>query len=54
MTVRGFDGVVRVLKLARNGILTATVTLVAEDYVRVDIPGVTGKGLAYLYFLTLS
>ncbi|KAF2108034.1 ferric reductase like transmembrane component [Lophiotrema nucula] len=54
MAVWGFDRVMRMLKTARNGIRTAIITKVDEDYVRVDVPGVAASGHAYLYFPTLT
>jgi DMSO/TMAO reductase YedYZ heme-binding membrane subunit len=54
MAVWGFDRVMRVAKLARNGLKTATVTTIDENYVRVDVGGVFGDGHAYLYFPTLT
>ncbi|KAF1988396.1 ferric reductase-like protein transmembrane component 4 [Aulographum hederae CBS 113979] len=52
--VWGFDRLMRLAKLARNGIRTAKVTVLDDDYIRVDIPGVSGNGHAYLYFPTLT
>ena len=49
-----FDRVVRILRMARNGVKTGRVTVVDEDYVRLDIPGVSATGQAYLYFPTLT
>ncbi len=49
-----FDRLVRLLRLARNGIRTATVTVIDDDYVRVDVAGVAANGHAYLYFPTLT
>lgn len=40
--------------MARNGINTGRVTVVGEDYVRLDISGVSATGQAYLYFPTLT
>jgi hypothetical protein len=54
MAIWGFDRLVRFLKLAPNGVKTATVTVIDEDYIRVDIEGVSGQGMAYLYFPTLT
>lgn len=54
MAVWGFDRILRVLKLARNGVKTASVTVIDDDYIRVDIEGVSGEGMAYLYFPTLT
>lgn len=54
MAVWGFDRLLRVLKLARNGVKTAKVTVIDDDYIRVDVEGVSGEGMAYLYFPTLT
>ncbi|QDS72601.1 hypothetical protein FKW77_001484 [Venturia effusa] len=54
MAVWGFDRILRFLKLARNGVKTATITVIDDDYLRVDIEGVSGEGAAYLYFPTLT
>lgn len=52
--VWGFDRVARVLRVLRNGVKTGRVTVVDEDYVRLDVPGVAASGQAYLYFPTLT
>ncbi|KAH6631598.1 ferric reductase like transmembrane component-domain-containing protein [Chaetomium tenue] len=44
----------RPLRLARNGVKRAFVTVLDEDYLQVDIPGVEGEGHVYLYFPTLT
>ena len=44
----------RLARLARNGVKAAQITVIDEDYVRVNIEGVTGTGHAYLYFPTLT
>lgn len=49
-----FERVMRVARVARNGIKTATVIVIDEDYVRVEIDGISGTGHAYLYFPTLT
>ncbi|KAJ1565026.1 hypothetical protein HK096_004975 [Nowakowskiella sp. JEL0078] len=49
-----FDRGVRLLKIARNGVRTAIIRVFDEDYVRIDVLGVTAKGHAYLYFPTLT
>lgn len=49
-----FDRIVRVARLARNGVCAATVKIIDSDYMRVDVEGVTGNGHAYLYFPTLT
>ncbi|KAI1097402.1 hypothetical protein F4804DRAFT_347211 [Jackrogersella minutella] len=50
----GFDRLMRFARLARNGVRTAEITVVDEHNIRVDIPGVSAQGHAYLYFPTLS
>ncbi|CAK1363296.1 unnamed protein product [Cercospora beticola] len=49
-----FDRVMRILRIARNGVRTGAVTIIDEDYIRLDIPGVSAAGQAYLYFPTLT
>ncbi|OTB00399.1 hypothetical protein M426DRAFT_66005 [Hypoxylon sp. CI-4A] len=49
-----FDRLMRFARLAQNGVRMAEITVVDENYIRVDIPGVTAQGHAYLYFPTLS
>lgn len=44
----------RVLKMAKNGVRTAKITVIDEDYVRLDVLGVFASGQAYLYFPTLT
>ncbi|KAL4873332.1 ferric reductase like transmembrane component-domain-containing protein [Aspergillus spectabilis] len=50
----GFDRTLRVLKVARNGVRKMRVTLVDEDYVKLEIAGVRAEGHVYLYFPTLT
>ena len=50
----GFDRLARITRVARNGVCKAQVTVIDEDYIRLDIPGITGEGQAYLYFPTLT
>ncbi|KAL1598964.1 hypothetical protein SLS60_008109 [Paraconiothyrium brasiliense] len=54
MAVWGFDRILRMLRMARNGLRSAVVTKVDDDYVRVDVPDVAATGHAYLYFPTLT
>ncbi|KAL8953431.1 MAG: hypothetical protein Q9222_000705 [Ikaeria aurantiellina] len=54
IAVWGFDGAMRLARLARNGIKTAKITIIDEDYVHVSIDNVSGSGHAYLYFPTLT
>lgn len=49
-----FDRLMRFARLARNGVRKAKVNIIDEDYIRVDIPNITGQGHAYLYFPTLT
>lgn len=49
-----FDYCMRVVRLLRHGVRKATVTIVDNDYLRVDIPGLTAEGHAYIYFPTLT
>ena len=50
----GFDRLARIARVARNGVCKAQVTIIDDDYIRLDIPGITGEGQAYLYFPTLT
>ncbi|KAF2812738.1 uncharacterized protein BDZ99DRAFT_569364 [Mytilinidion resinicola] len=54
MAVWAFERMMRLAKLVRNGLRTATVTVIDDDYLRVDVEGVSGNGHAYLYFPTLT
>lgn len=54
IAIWGFERAMRFARLARNGIKTARVTVIDEDYVRVNIEDVIGSGHAYLYFPTLT
>lgn len=54
IAVWGFERTMRLLRLARNGIKTARVTIIDDDYLRVDIENTSGGGHAYLYFPTLT
>ncbi|KAH9829724.1 putative ferric-chelate reductase (Fre2) [Teratosphaeria destructans] len=50
-----FDRLIRVMKLSSNGIKRGQITVIDDDYVRLDVPGVASAGgHAYLYFPTLS
>ena len=48
------DRLYRLVRLARNGVCKANITVIDEDYIRLDVPGITGEGQAYLYFPTLT
>ena len=50
----GFERLYRLVRLARNGVCKAHITVIDGDYIRLDIPGITGEGQAYLYFPTLT
>lgn len=49
-----FDYLLRIIRIARNGVRMAEITIIDEDYVRVDVKGPTAEGHAYVYFPTLS
>ncbi|KAK6956571.1 hypothetical protein Daesc_001849 [Daldinia eschscholtzii] len=49
--VWGFDRLVRLLRILRNGVRTANITVIDNDYVKIDVKGVVGAGHVYLYFL---
>lgn len=44
----------RFLRMARNGIRTAKITVLDNEYIRIDIAGISAQGHAYLYFPTMS
>lgn len=54
IAIWGFERAMRLARLARNGVKTARVTVIDEDYVRINIEHVSGSGHAYLYFPTLT
>ncbi|MCJ1265028.1 hypothetical protein MMC22_004903 [Lobaria immixta] len=54
IAIWGFERAMRLARLARNGVKTARVTVIDEDYVRINIEDVSGSGHAYLYFPTLT
>lgn len=54
MCVWGFDWIIRGIRVARNGVKTAHVTSISDDYLRVDIPNLDAHGHVYLYFPTLN
>ncbi|KAJ6444494.1 EVI5-like protein [Purpureocillium lavendulum] len=54
MGIWGFDRLLRMARVARNGLKRAYVTKVDDEYIRVDIPGVEGHGYCFAYFPTLS
>ena len=54
IAIWGFERAMRLARLARNGVKTARVTVIDEDYVRVNVENVSGSGHAYLYIPTLT
>ncbi|PPJ52662.1 hypothetical protein CBER1_10893 [Cercospora berteroae] len=53
--VWGFDRLMRLLRLVRNGVHHALVTVLDDGYLQVDIRSYSGQGEhAYLYFPTLT
>lgn len=52
--VWGLDRVIRVWRFLRHGVRKAQISLIDEDYVRVEIEGVVAHGHVFLYFPTLS
>ncbi|CAI6342457.1 unnamed protein product [Periconia digitata] len=54
MAIWAFDRIFRFLRLARNGIKRADVTVIDDEYARVTIPDVSASGHVYLYFPTLT
>jgi hypothetical protein len=49
-----YDRVARIVRLCLNGVNKAYITIIDEEYIRVDIPSAQGRGHAYLYFPTLT
>jgi hypothetical protein len=52
--VWGFDWLIRSLRVVRNGVRTAHIKIIDEDYLQVSVPGIVAQGHAYLYFPTLT
>ena len=44
----------RIARLVRNGVKMARVSVIDDEYVRVEVEGVNAEGHAYLYFPTLT
>ena len=44
----------RPLRLARNGLKSAFITVIDDEYFQIDIPEVQAHGIAYLYFPTVT
>ena len=57
MAVWGFDRILRILRVMKNGVRRATVTDIGTDHVRIDIPGIRWASkpgyVAYAYFPTV-
>lgn len=47
----GFDRLMRPLRALRYGVLTASITPIDQDYIRIDVKGIVATGHVYLYFL---
>lgn len=43
----------RLVKITRNGLQMAEISVIDEDYLLVDLPGEVASGHVYLYFPTL-
>ncbi|KAF7593573.1 hypothetical protein BBP40_011193 [Aspergillus hancockii] len=50
----GFERGFRVLRVTKHGIRTAHVSVVDDEYIKMEIPGVAAQGHVYLYFPTLT
>lgn len=48
------DRLIRIIRIAARGLRKAQITIIDEDYIRVDIPDVDANGHTYLYFPTLT
>ncbi|KAL9949723.1 hypothetical protein ACHAQF_001653 [Verticillium nonalfalfae] len=48
------ERLVRLAKLAKNGIRRAAITVIDDEYISITVPGVKATGYAYLYFPSLS
>ncbi|OGM50802.1 ferric-chelate reductase (Fre2) [Aspergillus bombycis] len=54
LAIWGYERGMRILRFARHGIRTAHVSIVDDDYIKLEIPGVAAEGDVYLYFPTLT
>lgn len=45
---------IRILRVARNGLKRAKIAVIDDDYLRIDIPHSNARGHVYLYFPTLN
>ncbi|KAL5334604.1 hypothetical protein BJX70DRAFT_377733 [Aspergillus crustosus] len=50
----GFDRVLRILRISRHGLLDAQISVVDDDYVKIEVRDVQADGHVYLYFPTLT
>ncbi|KAL4880664.1 ferric reductase like transmembrane component-domain-containing protein [Aspergillus karnatakaensis] len=50
----GFDRVLRILRIARHGLLDAQISVVDDDYMKIEVRDVSADGHVYLYFPTLT
>ncbi|KAI0138929.1 ferric reductase like transmembrane component-domain-containing protein [Hypoxylon sp. NC0597] len=49
--VSGYDRLLQFLRTLRNGVRTARLTAIDDDYIRINVKGIVGSGHVYLYFL---
>lgn len=54
LAIWGFERGMRILRFARHGIRTAQVSIVDDEYIKLEIPGIAAEGDVYLYFPTLT
>ena len=54
LAIWGFERGMRILRFARHGIRTAQVSIVDDEYIKLEIPGIAADGDVYLYFPTLT
>ncbi|KAE8378513.1 ferric reductase [Aspergillus bertholletiae] len=54
LAIWGFERGMRIMRFARHGICTAHVSIVDDEYIKLEVPGVAATGDVYLYFPTLT
>ncbi|KAK1138310.1 hypothetical protein N8T08_002859 [Aspergillus melleus] len=54
LAIWGFDRVLRILRLSRHGLLNAHISVVDDDYIKIEIREIMADGHVYLYFPTLT
>ncbi|KAF4980374.1 hypothetical protein FZEAL_3604 [Fusarium zealandicum] len=54
MAVWSFERLLRIVRVGKRGIKKAYITYVDEEYIRIDVPGVSCHGYCYAYFPTIS